>query len=66
MQRVAPCFVSGRFWVQILATTSDSLILSSLSIRPQTAPSRERERERGRETSFLILHAVPFLQFDAL
>jgi len=56
MQCATPCFVSGRFWVRILATTSDSLILSGLSIRPQIVPS----------TSFLILHPLPFLQFDAL
>jgi hypothetical protein len=38
-QWVAPCFVSGRFWLRILATTSDSLILSGVSIRPQIVPS---------------------------
>ena len=56
MQWVAPCFVSGWFWVRILATTSDSLILYGMSIRPQTVPS----------TSFLILQPLPFLQLDAL
>jgi len=55
MQWVAPCFVSGWFWVRILVTTSDSLILSGVSIRPHIVPS----------TSSPILYLLPFLHFDA-
>jgi len=51
MQWVAPCFVIGWFWVRILVTTSDSLILSGVSLRPHIAPS----------TSSLILYLLPFL-----